>query len=170
MEGNINKCMLLITAGLSPSFGVASSHSHSMLSLHRSAFKPSPQAFVGLFFFFFFFIVIKITLMWLQMGSRMKKTVMSENVRSSLHGWMRRVRARNNGAPFQLLTATSTSSLSSLDLMAYEMEKIENVASTSKEGSYSEFEDTSTPSQPVSEAQSPSFEPSTSYRLHVTNP
>lgn len=128
---------------------------------------PPLLSFVGLFFFFFFvFILIKLlSVMWLQMGSRFKKTVMSENVRRSLHGWHRRVRARNSGTPLGLLTATSTSS--SLDLSAYEMERINSVASTSREGSASKLEDTLTPCQLESLLQSPRFEASTSNRLQV---
>lgn len=92
------------------------------------------------------------------MGSRFKKTVVSENVRKSLHGWQRRVKARHNGASFALLTAPSTSSLSSLDPLD-EVERIDNVASTSKEGSYSMVVDTSTPLEPISLEQNSSFQP-----------
>lgn len=105
--------------------------------------------------------------MWLQMGSRFKKTIMSENVRKSLHGWQRRVKARHSGAPFPLLTATSTSSLSSLCPLEDEMDRTDHGASSSKEGSYSILEDTSTPYQPVSLAQSPSFEVSPSNKSPV---
>ncbi|KAL6345428.1 hypothetical protein AAG906_015911 [Vitis piasezkii] len=113
------------------------------------------------------FITFPLYVIITQMGSRFKKTIMSENVRKSLHGWQRRVKARHSGAPFPLLTATSTSSLSSLCPLEDEMDRTDHVASSSKEGSYSILEDTSTPYQPVSLAQSPSFEVSPSNKSPV---
>lgn len=41
------------------------------------------------------------------MGSKYKKTIVSENVRRSLHGWRRKVRAKQE-PPFKLLTATTS--------------------------------------------------------------
>ncbi|RVX16732.1 MLO-like protein 4 [Vitis vinifera] len=113
------------------------------------------------------FITFPLYVIITQMGSRFKKTIMSENVRKSLHGWQRRVKARHSGAPFPLLTATSTSSLSSLCPLEDEMDRTDHGASSSKEGSYSILEDTSTPYQPVSLAQSPSFEVSPSNKSPV---
>lgn len=46
------------------------------------------------------------------MGSRFKKTVVSENVRKSLSKWQRRVKERQSYSS-ALLTATSTASISS---------------------------------------------------------
>ncbi|KZV53830.1 MLO-like protein 4 [Dorcoceras hygrometricum] len=42
-----------------------------------------------------------------QMGSKYKKTIVSENVRRSLHGWRRKARAKQE-ASFKLLTATTS--------------------------------------------------------------
>ncbi|XP_010246841.1 PREDICTED: MLO-like protein 4 [Nelumbo nucifera] len=49
-----------------------------------------------------------------QMGTRFKKSIVSENIRRSLHGWRRRVKSRLNKFPGGLTTATSTTSLDSL--------------------------------------------------------
>lgn len=57
----------------------------------------------------------KYDLLLLQMGSKFKKTIISENVRRSLHGWQTKVKTRQESPGFALLTATSTSSLASLD-------------------------------------------------------
>lgn len=35
----------------------------------------------------------------LQMGSKFKRTIVSENVRKSLHGWRRKVRTRHGPSP-----------------------------------------------------------------------
>lgn len=47
------------------------------------------------------------------MGSKFKKTIVSENVRKSLHGWRRKVRARQDGPAFTLLTVPSSVSSNS---------------------------------------------------------
>lgn len=52
--------------------------------------------------------------MVMQMGSRFKKTVISENVRRSLHGWQRRAKTKQHGSSTPLLTEMSVASLDSL--------------------------------------------------------
>ena len=75
------------------------------------------------------------------MGSRFKKSIVSENVRKSLHGWQRKVKARHGGPPFTHLTATT--STTSLDSVLDEIEIVDAVPSTSGEGSSAICEDTS---------------------------
>ncbi|KAG8374743.1 hypothetical protein BUALT_Bualt10G0027600 [Buddleja alternifolia] len=55
------------------------------------------------------FITFPLYVIVTQMGSKYKKTIISENVRKSLHGWRRKVKAR---PAFTLITAPSTSSTS----------------------------------------------------------
>lgn len=50
----------------------------------------------------------------MQMGSRFKKTVISENVRRSLHGWHRRAKTKQHGSSTPLLNEMSVASLDSL--------------------------------------------------------
>ena len=47
------------------------------------------------------------------MGAKFKKTVVSENVRKSLHGWQRRVKAKQSSSTSNLLALPSTTSLGS---------------------------------------------------------
>ncbi|KAI3665365.1 hypothetical protein L6452_43989 [Arctium lappa] len=56
------------------------------------------------------------TCLWSLMGSRFKKTIVSENVRESLHTWRRRVKAKHqHDSDFTLLpTTSSTMSLDSM--------------------------------------------------------
>ncbi|CAA2971905.1 MLO 4 isoform X1 [Olea europaea subsp. europaea] len=61
------------------------------------------------------FITFPLYVIITQMGSKFKKTIISENVRRSLHGWQTKVKTRQESPGFALLTATSTSSLASLD-------------------------------------------------------
>ncbi|XP_073289025.1 MLO-like protein 4 [Primulina huaijiensis] len=53
------------------------------------------------------FITFPLYVIVTQMGSKYKKTIVSENVRRSLHGWRRKVRAKQE-PPFKLLTATTS--------------------------------------------------------------
>lgn len=69
------------------------------------------------------------------MSSRFKKTVIAENVRKSLSGWQRRVKARHattHNAPF-LSSATITPS----DSIASEMQSMNDLAAASNEGTSS---------------------------------
>ncbi|KAH7519913.1 hypothetical protein FEM48_Zijuj08G0087900 [Ziziphus jujuba var. spinosa] len=61
-----------------------------------------------------------------QMGSRFKKSVMTENVRKSLSGWQRRVKARKS-TPSSAALLTATSSVSTV----YDMNKISESGSNS---------------------------------------
>ncbi|XP_057499904.1 MLO-like protein 4 [Actinidia eriantha] len=87
------------------------------------------------------FITFPLYVIVTQMGSRFKKSIVSENVRKSLHGWQRKVKARHGGPPFTHLTATT--STTSLDSVLDEIEIVDAVPSTSGEGSSSICEDTS---------------------------
>ncbi|XP_068344833.1 MLO-like protein 4 [Pyrus communis] len=87
------------------------------------------------------FITFPLYVIITQMGSRFKKSVVSENVRNSLHGWTRRVKARqstSSTATTQLLK-TSTSSDSIVD----ETRKLESSASNSSERSSFKKQNTS---------------------------
>ncbi|KAL2348617.1 hypothetical protein Fmac_002617 [Flemingia macrophylla] len=79
------------------------------------------------------FITFPLYVIITQMGSRFKKTVVSENVRKSLSKWQRRVKDRQSSS-YALLTATSTSSIGSS--LTYGTEK-----SNSDEGSCSGTKD-----------------------------
>ncbi|KAF5765162.1 hypothetical protein HanRHA438_Chr15g0712701 [Helianthus annuus] len=62
------------------------------------------------------FITFPLYVIVTQMGSRFKKTIVSENVRESLHTWRRRVKAKHkHDPPFTLLPTTSSNM--SLDSM-----------------------------------------------------
>lgn len=71
------------------------------------------------------------------MGSRFKKTVVSENVRKSLSKWQRRVKEKQSST-CAVLTTTSPSSLNSL---MYGTDKSNSRASISEEGSSSGTKD-----------------------------
>ncbi|OWM66452.1 hypothetical protein CDL15_Pgr013669 [Punica granatum] len=60
------------------------------------------------------FVTFPLYVIVTQMGSRFKKTVISENVRRSLHGWQRRAKAKQHGSSTPLLGAMSVASLDSL--------------------------------------------------------
>ncbi|PHT91098.1 hypothetical protein T459_06211 [Capsicum annuum] len=60
------------------------------------------------------FVTFPLYVIVAQMGSRYKKTIVSENVRTSLHGWRHKVKARLEGSvvsPETLLAATSLDSM-----------------------------------------------------------
>lgn len=60
------------------------------------------------------FVTFPLYVIVAQMGSRYKKTIVSENVRTSLHGWRHKVKTRLEGSvvsPETLLTATSFDSV-----------------------------------------------------------
>ncbi|CAA2958876.1 MLO 4 [Olea europaea subsp. europaea] len=61
------------------------------------------------------FITFPLYVIIAQMGSKFKKTIISENVRRSLRGWQRKAKNRQAGPAFTLLTSTSTTSLASAD-------------------------------------------------------
>lgn len=75
------------------------------------------------------------------MGSKFKKSVISENVRRSLHVWHKRVKARQDRSLYNLMSAASTTSL---DSMVDEMNNnIDGTASISTEERSSRFENVS---------------------------
>lgn len=75
------------------------------------------------------------------MGSKFKKSVISENVRKSLHGWHKRVKARQDRSSYNLMSAASTTSL---DSMVDEMDNnIDGTTSISMEDRSSRFENVS---------------------------
>ncbi|KAH6784572.1 hypothetical protein C2S52_009531 [Perilla frutescens var. hirtella] len=78
------------------------------------------------------FITFPLYVIVAQMGSKFKKTIVSENVRQSLHGWRRKVRTRHGGQGF------TTSSLES-KVDEGEEDDVGN-ANGSKEGSSTKFE------------------------------
>ncbi|KAB5556770.1 hypothetical protein DKX38_007679 [Salix brachista] len=61
--------------------------------------------------FWFSFITFPVYVIITQMGAKFKKTVVSENVRKSLHGWQRRVKAKQSSSTPNLPALPSTSSL-----------------------------------------------------------
>ncbi|XP_011043168.1 PREDICTED: MLO-like protein 4 [Populus euphratica] len=61
--------------------------------------------------FWFSFITFPLYVIITQMGAKFKKTVVSENVRKSLHGWQRRVKAKQSSSTPKLLALPSTTSL-----------------------------------------------------------
>lgn len=61
--------------------------------------------------FWFSFITFPLYVIITQMGAKFKKTVVSENVRKSLHGWQRRVKAKQSSSTPNLLALPSTTSL-----------------------------------------------------------
>ena len=70
------------------------------------------------------------------MGSRFKKSVMTENVRTSLVRWQRRVKARNGTSSVALLSAAP-------DSVVHDVGRIDDFAINSEEGSSSGVRDTS---------------------------
>ncbi|KAK2984505.1 hypothetical protein RJ640_016891 [Escallonia rubra] len=85
------------------------------------------------------FITFPLYVIVTQMGSKFKKSIISEDVRRSLHGWRRRVKTRHGGKTLMLPTAVSTTSL---DSMVDEIETIDIVAPSSLGGCSSIYEDT----------------------------
>ncbi|KAG5069681.1 hypothetical protein JHK85_002058 [Glycine max] len=83
------------------------------------------------------FITFPLYVIITQMGSRFKKTVVSENVRKSLSKWQRRVKDRQSST-CALLTTTSPTSLSSL---MHGTDKSNSHVSISEEGSSSGTKD-----------------------------
>ncbi|XP_047310977.1 MLO-like protein 4 [Impatiens glandulifera] len=77
------------------------------------------------------FITFPLYVIVTQMGSRFKKTIISENVRKSLHGWRGRVKARHptGSPPFVQLHATT--SITSLESMTTDHEINEETNSSS---------------------------------------
>lgn len=88
------------------------------------------------------------------MGSRLKRSVISENVRTSLSTWKKRARAKQRSS-IGLLSATSTTSLDSL---IDDMNKIDDFTSTSVEESSSTAKDSSVLHQDTSGSKHPIFE------------
>ncbi|KAK0605601.1 hypothetical protein LWI29_028599 [Acer saccharum] len=79
------------------------------------------------------FITFPLYVIITQMGSRLKRSVVSQNVRTSLSHWKRRVRAKKS-IPGGLLSAASTTSLESME---DDVNQFDNFASSSNEGSSS---------------------------------
>ncbi|KAK6924501.1 Mlo-related protein [Dillenia turbinata] len=101
------------------------------------------------------FITFPLYVIITQMGSKFKRSLVSEHVRDSLRVWRRRVKDKHNHPPFTLLTAAS---VTSLDSMVDEMERVEAIASINMEGSSSILEDSSNLRQPASPAQDQAHE------------
>lgn len=85
------------------------------------------------------FITFPLYVIITQMGSRLKKTVISENVRISLSNWQRRAKERQ-GSFDGLLNATSTSPLP-LDSLIFGTDKFNSRALNIEEGSSSGTKD-----------------------------
>ncbi|KAE8010632.1 hypothetical protein FH972_006987 [Carpinus fangiana] len=100
------------------------------------------------------FITFPLYVIITQMGSRFGKSVISENVRESLTGWQRRVKAKH-GSSVGLLSATATLSSGSV---GDEMEIIHDLASDSMEGSSSKDHHSSFSRQPASMLKNPLYE------------
>ncbi|PON53457.1 Mlo-related protein [Parasponia andersonii] len=84
------------------------------------------------------FITFPLYVIITQMGSRFKKTVLSDNVRKSLHGWQRRVKAKHaSHATTPLLSAGRISSSDSVVTESMHYITGDGFASTSTEGSSS---------------------------------
>ncbi|KAK9284697.1 hypothetical protein L1049_023873 [Liquidambar formosana] len=95
------------------------------------------------------FITFPLYIIITQMGSRFKRSILSKNVRRSLHGWRRRVKARQSS----YLRLPSTTSTTSLGSMVDEMDDIQNVSLSGVERNSSQFEGTSITQQPAHAAQ-----------------
>lgn len=65
------------------------------------------------------------------MGSRYKKTIVSENVRTSLHGWRHKVKTRLEGSVVSPETLLATTSLDSM--AEDEVDQIHTIATISTE-------------------------------------
>ncbi|KAJ4714172.1 MLO-like protein [Melia azedarach] len=100
------------------------------------------------------FITFPLYVIITQMGSRLKRSVISENVRTSLSTWKKRARAKQRSS-IGLLSATSTTSLDSL---IDDMNKIDDFTSTSVEESSSTAKDSSVLHQDTSGSKHPIFE------------
>ncbi|XP_058107963.1 MLO-like protein 4 isoform X2 [Magnolia sinica] len=68
-----------------------------------------------------------------QMGSRFKKAVIAENIRGSLHGWLKRVKDKSRHDSHHL-NLTTTRSNTSLESMAEEMDEPDNPSSGTVSG------------------------------------
>ncbi|XP_050375205.1 MLO-like protein 4 [Argentina anserina] len=95
------------------------------------------------------FITFPLYVIITQMGSRFKKAVVSENVRHSLYGWKRRVKARQS--PSSNKTGLLSSSPSSTVAVTSDSRKIYGSSSKSMEGS-SVFSRVQKPSSPHQES------------------
>ncbi|KAL0357261.1 UNVERIFIED_CONTAM: MLO-like protein 4 [Sesamum calycinum] len=92
------------------------------------------------------FITFPLYVIVAQMGSKFKKTIVSENVRKSLHGWRRKVKTRHGGQPFRMLTMPAP-------VVDEGDENFQSVSST-KGGHSTRFEGHFTPNQNLSLGQS----------------
>ncbi|TXG59806.1 hypothetical protein EZV62_014379 [Acer yangbiense] len=100
------------------------------------------------------FITFPLYVIITQMGSRLKRSVVSQNVRTSLSHWKRRVRAKKS-IPGGLLSAASTTSLESME---DDVNQFDNFASSSNEGSSSMgFKDMSVMHRDTSALDSPNM-------------
>ncbi|KAI6671515.1 hypothetical protein NL676_006400 [Syzygium grande] len=113
------------------------------------------------------FITFPLYVIVTQMGSKFKKSVIPESVRTSLHGWRRRAKAKQ-GSSTPLHSVTS---VTSLDSLADDMDKFDGLGhhQIGIEGSSLDAEDTSFSHHDESEEQS--FKPAlknddTPSRLH----
>ncbi|KAF8035449.1 hypothetical protein BT93_C1467 [Corymbia citriodora subsp. variegata] len=87
------------------------------------------------------FITFPLYVIVTQMGSKFKKSVISESVRTSLHGWHRRAKAKRSSSTPLL----SMASVTSLDSMADDMDRFDGLGhhQIGIEGSSLDAEDTS---------------------------
>jgi mlo protein len=102
------------------------------------------------------------------MGSRFRKSVISENVRISLSRWQRRVKARNSSPNVALLGATTTS----LDSMVHETGRNDDFASNRVEGSSSGVQNTSFSHQQASMSKDQIYElsPNDTTQVMISGP
>uniref|UniRef100_A0A3Q7FU55 MLO-like protein n=1 Tax=Solanum lycopersicum TaxID=4081 RepID=A0A3Q7FU55_SOLLC len=77
------------------------------------------------------FVTFPLYVIVAQMGSRYKKTIVSENVRTSLHGWRHKVKTRLEGSVVSPETLLATTSLDSM--AEDEVDQIHSVATISTE-------------------------------------
>ncbi|XP_009760404.1 MLO-like protein 4 [Nicotiana sylvestris] len=92
------------------------------------------------------FVTFPLYVIVAQMGSRYKKTIVSENVRKSLHGWRHKVKTRLEGSivnPERLLVTTS------LDSVEDETDQIHSIATNSIAGCSPLFENTRVSNQQI---------------------
>uniref|UniRef100_M0ZVS4 MLO-like protein n=1 Tax=Solanum tuberosum TaxID=4113 RepID=M0ZVS4_SOLTU len=77
------------------------------------------------------FVTFPLYVIVAQMGSRYKKTIVSENVRTSLHGWRHKVKTRLEGSVVSPETLLATTSLDSM--AEDEVDQIHTIATISTE-------------------------------------
>lgn len=79
------------------------------------------------------FITFPLYVIVTQMGSKFKKSIVSENVRKSLKGWRKKVKTKRGGAPYS--TIPNSISTTSLDSLVDETHSVNNYALERREPS-----------------------------------